>query len=204
MKDRTGRYAIIGWGSLIWDLEILTPHVHGPWMMKQGPELPMEFSRISAKRLQALAVCLDTAHGVPCPTHLIASVRSDIRLAQQDLADRERAPLEHIGALCLETGFRNGRAEFAGLVQAWCAAEGWDGAVWTDLGSNFAALQDAHFAIPRAVAYLKTLSGDSLDEAVRYIESAPVATDTPLRRALAQDPWWQAQARRLRSASPDP
>jgi hypothetical protein len=44
---------------------------------------------------------------------------------------------------------------------------------------------------------LRCLTGDSLDEAVRYIENAPAATDTPLRRALSADDWWRAEARRL-------
>ena len=73
-----GRYAIIGWGSLIWDLEILTPHVDLPWRMRAGPALPMEFSRISIKRKMALAVCLDIERGVPCATHAVPSRRDAI------------------------------------------------------------------------------------------------------------------------------
>ena len=53
------------------------------------------------------------------------------------------------------------------------------------------------FTVPRALAYLRTLAGESLNEAVRYIENAPAATDTPLRRVLAEDAWWRGEARRL-------
>jgi hypothetical protein len=56
------------------------------------------------------------------------------------------------------------------------------------------------FSIERGAAYLRTLAGESLDEAVRYIENAPATTDTPLRRRLGADPWWQAQAVRLTAA----
>jgi len=191
-------YAILGWGSLLWDLENLTPHVRGAWQMRGGPALPMEFTRISPKRKMGLVVCLDAEHGVECPTHAISSVRDSIAGAIDDLARRERAPLERIGAVCLATGHRNGSsAQVIGLVAEWCARTGRQGAVWTDLEPNFAVHRGEGFTIARALAYLRTLTGESLDEAVRYIENAPAATDTPLRRALTGEDWWQAEARRL-------
>ena len=82
-------------------------------------------------------------------------------------------------------------------VRNWCLAGGWTGAVWTDLPSNFSESLGQGFTVPRAIAYLRALTGDSLDQAVSYIEQAPAATDTPLRRALNGDDWWLAEARRL-------
>lgn len=191
-------YAILGWGSLLWDLANLTPHVRGEWLMQGGPALPMEFTRISPKRKMGLVVCLDANHGVECPTHAILSVRDSIHGAIDDLARRERAPVARIGAVCLASGHRNGSSpEVVALVANWCAGTGRQGAVWTDLEPNFAAHRGEDFTIPRALAYLRTLTGESLDEAVRYIENAPAATDTPLRRALAAEDWWRAEATRL-------
>lgn len=191
-----GRYAVLGWGSLIWDLEILAPQVELPWQMGRGPALPMEFTRVSPKRKMGLAVCLDPDHGVPCPTHAIASIRGGLREAVADLAARERAPAERIGGVCLATGDRQGRGGIAAIIEQWCKDGGWQGAVWTDLLTNYTEMRGEAFSIPGAVAYLKTLTGESLDEAVRYIVNAPAGTDTPLRRTLAQDPWWQDQALR--------
>lgn len=191
-------YAILGWGSLIWDLDNLAQHIVGDWRMCLGPALPMEFTRISLKRKLGLVVCLDPEHGVPCPTHAISSVRTGIIDAMADLAARERAPLSRIGAVCLPSGYRQGRlTQVTEAVAAWCEADGLAGAVWTDLESNFAGHLGESFNIPRAIAYLRTLPGESLDEAVRYIHNAPAATDTPLRRALSVDPWWQGETRRL-------
>ncbi len=131
-------------------------------------------------------------------TNAIESARERIGDAIADLARRERAPAERIGALCLATGHLQGsKPEVAEAVRQWCAAGGWTGAVWTDLPANFAEELGAAFSLPRALAYLRTLTGESLEEAVRYIEQAPPATDTPLRRALAAEDWWQAEARRL-------
>lgn len=191
------RYAVLGWGSLIWDLDNLAPFVSLPWHMNSGPALPMEFTRISPKRKMGLAVCLDPDHGAPCPTHAIASSRFELPDAIADLAARERAPLERIGGVCLRSGTAQGRSFVVDTVRVWCQQAGWSGAVWTDLTTNYQDMRGAPFSIPDAIAYLRTLGGDSLDEAVRYIENAPTGTATPLRAALAQDGWWQQQARRL-------
>lgn len=191
-----GRVAILGWGSLIWDLESLAPEVEGPWAMRAGPALPLEFSRISPKRKMGLVVCIDPALGVPCPTHAIASRRDDPRASRADLARRERAPLELIGWVCARSGRGEGRSAEAAL--AWCAATGAAGAVWTDLRPNWAEHHPATpFSLEAAEAYLMGLAGASRDEAVRYIASAPAETDTPLRRRLAARDWWRAEVERV-------
>lgn len=166
--------------------------------MSAGPELRMEFTRISPKRKMGLAVCLDPEVGTSCPTHFIASTRSDISEALRDLALRERTDPQNIGAICLDTGFnRCHDPAISGQIGRWCAAKGLRGAVWTDIGPNFSDRQGGPFTVARGVTYLKSLSGESLDEAVRYIEKAPVTTDTPLRRALSRSDWWVSEAVRL-------
>ena len=194
------RYAVLGWGSLIWDLETLAPHVRLPWSMGAGPLLPMEFSRVSPKRRMGLVVCLDPC-GVPCPTHAIASTRPGLDAAIADLARRERAPRHRIGGVCTASGASQGREPIAAVVREWCLAAGWTGAVWTDLLPNYAEMLGEAFTVERGAAYLRTLAGDSLDEAVCYVENAPATTDTPLRRRLSGDPWWRAQAARRAAAS---
>lgn len=197
------RYAIIGWGSLIWDLDDLAPKVSGAWQMAAGPALPLEFTRISPKRKRSLVVIVNAEHGTACPTHVIASRRDAIAGAIDDLAARERTPPNGIGAVCLATGHRQGSDRAVPeLVARWCREAGWQGAVWTDLPSNFEAETGQPFGHETALAYLRTLSRDSLDEALRYIENAPAATDTAFRRRLAADPWWRAEADALLGARP--
>jgi len=188
-----GGYAILGWGSLIWDLDDLAPKVAGGWALGAGPALAMEFSRISPKRKGALVVVLDPDHGAPCPTHAIASCRRDIGAAIADLAARERCMPERIGAVCRASGLaRSARPGIAGQIADWCAAEGWQGAVWTDLPVNFAETTGTPFSVEAGLDYLAALGGDSRAEAVRYIAQAPAATDTRLRRALVDQAWWRA------------
>ncbi|WP_118136077.1 hypothetical protein [Oceanicella sp. SM1341] len=195
--------AILAYGSLVWDPERLAPHIRLPWAMGGGPALPMEFSRISPKRLMGLVLCLDPGQGADCPTHAIASRRASLDAAIADLALRERAPAERIGHVCLRSGARHTRLpEVAERVADWCAATGRDAAIWTDLDPNFAATAGAPFRHDTAEAWLRGLTGPSRDEAVRYITLAPAASDTALRRHLRTRPWWQAEVARLMLSEP--
>ncbi len=184
---------VLGYGSLIWDLDDLAPKVRGDWRMSAGPSLPLEFSRISPKRKQSLVVVIDAVHGDPCPTHAIESIRTTIPEAITDLAARERTVEAHIGWVDMASGDHYSMREgVSPLVRDWCAAEGAAGAVWTDLDGNFQQDTGTPFTLPDAIAYLRGLEGESLAAALEYINGAPAGTDTPLRRALAADPWWRA------------
>jgi hypothetical protein len=192
-------YVILGYGSLIWDLDDLAPHVELPWHMHQGPALPMEFSRISPKRKMGLVVVLDPEHGELCDTHAVRSIKQDIHVAADDLKRRERATdISFIGAVCLRTGFaRSHHSDILERVAGWCEQNQVHGAVWTDLPRNFTTHTNAPFTPEAGKTYLQSLTGESLREAVRYIDNAPPATITPLRRMLSADPWWQALPREL-------
>jgi hypothetical protein len=185
------RIAILGWGSLIWDLDDLAPKVAGGWVMRAGPRLPMEFSRVSPKRLMGLVVALDPLDGVACATHAIRSRRTRLADAVADLAARERASEERIG--WAEAGGRSFSRlpEVAGAIADWCATAGWHAAVWTDLEPNFHSMTGRPFSIGAGIAHLRELEGANLAEAHRYICAAPLGTRTPLRRALVRDDWWR-------------
>lgn len=189
-----GPVAILGWGSLIWDLEILAPHVAGPWRTDAGPRLSLEFSRISKKRRNGLVLALDLVDGDLCATQVIphrgAKPGEALAAAQADLAARERAPLSKIGWATTTAASRAEDATVA-AIQAWLPASGFAGAVWTDLEVNFEAVAGQPFGLAAAEAHLQTLDGEDRAEAVRYIHRAPPATDTPLRRRLAARPWWR-------------
>lgn len=185
------KIAVIGWGSLIWDLDDLAPKVQGEWRLGAGPALPIEFSRISQKRQGALTAAIDPKAGEACPTAVIESRRGTVREAAEDLAARERTPLGSIGWVDMVSDDATSRfPSVNAILSIWCHAAGWDGAVWTDLQPNFEAVRREAFTTDTALAYLQSLDRAALEEAIRYIDSAPAATDTPLRRFLAADPWW--------------
>jgi hypothetical protein len=187
--------AIIGYGSLIWDLDDLEPHVAGPWRRGAGPRLPVEFSRISPKRKRALVLVVDETVQTPSPISVIASARGHPDDAVADLARRERCPPERLSVATRGGNQTSSRFPLAlAAVADWLAASPYDAAIWTELDSNFAAHTGTAFSLAAAELYLRALTGDSLQEAWRYLESAPVETDTPLRRHMRAQGWWRALA----------
>ncbi len=184
--------AIIGWGSLIWDLEILEAQVDPRWQRGRGPALPLEFSRVSPKRQKALALIVDPDHGTECATSLVVSRRRSLEDAVEDLAARERAPLERIGYASRSGSWSCNVDGLEQRFEAWFDAHGFAGAVWTDLPANFQAETGTPFSVSAAVEYLRGLEGRSLLEAKRYIELAPEETMTALRKRLHSEDWWAA------------
>ena len=185
------KIAVIGFGSLLWDLDDLAPKVSGEWKMYEGPILPLEFSLVSRKRHYALALVIDYGDGAPCPTCVIDSVRSEIGAAIVDLANRERMEPTNIGFVDRNTGESHShREETRNTFWNWIEDSTYDGAVWTDGERNFEALTGRAFSLKTAQDHLRSLQGISLEEARRYIRNAPARVETPLRRALDGAPWW--------------
>ena len=185
------KIAVIGFGSLLWDLDDLAPKVSGEWKMYEGPILPLEFSLVSRKRHYALALVIDYGDGAPCPTCVIDSVRSKIGAAIVDLANRERMDPTNIGFVDRNTGKSHShREETRNTLWNWIEDSNYDGAVWTDGERNFEALTGRAFSLQTAQDHLRSLQGMSLEEARRYIRNAPARVETPLRRALENSPWW--------------
>ena len=185
--------AIIAYGSLIWDEECLAPHIAGGWRRGRGPRLPVEFSRVSPKRKRALVLVIDESAPAPVPTSYTLSRRDDIETAARDLAARERAPLQTIGAATREGHTVNCPPAIGGIVNEWLARQPHlSGAVWTNLPGNFETEAGRPFSHQAGLEWLKSLSSDSLAEGWRYITRAPDETDTPFRRYLKTSPWWRS------------
>ena len=69
--------------------------------------------------------------------------------------------------------------------------------VWTDLKSNFAAKSKLKqsFSVVNAFAHLQLLPADVKAKAADYISRAPSFVDTPLRRAIKTEPWFETLAK---------
>ena len=182
------RIAIVGYGSLIWDLDNLAPHVTGQWSLGTGPKMPVEFSRISPKRKMGLVLVVDQTLNHQCQTNIIESSRSNLQHTINDLAARERCDAEMIGHLDMNG---NGLHGFS-YVEEWLERSSFDGVVWTALPGNYHSHTGRAFSHHNARDYLRTLKRDALVEAWRYIEFAPEVTATPFRQFLAEDPFWQS------------
>ena len=185
---------VIGYGSLIWDLDDLAPHVEGQWTLYGGPWLPLEFSLVSAKRRRGLALVIDHEHGQSCPSCTIRSNRNTIEKVVQDLSARERTSDQNIGFIDQNSGAARSRSVTTlSAIRNWLSDTDYSGAVWTDGASNFESVLGVEFSVATAVAHLHSLKGESASEAKRYITLAPEKVDTPLRRALSEQSWWIKQ-----------
>ncbi|MEE9178175.1 MAG: hypothetical protein V3U46_07070 [Acidimicrobiia bacterium] len=171
---------ILGWGSIIWNPRELPKE--GTWQT-EGPLLPLEFSRVS-KDCRLTAV-IDPTDGERCPTRFVMSLRANINDTIRDLRDREGTSSNRIGFVDLKAG--KDRAQFSMIcrrIKSWCAKEGPDGVVWTDLPPNFKDQTGKEYTVTSAVAYLEGLPKTGREVALRYIRNAPDEVNTPLRRAL--------------------
>ena len=97
------KIAILGWGSLLWDRNSAFDDQIGDWKF-DGPELPLEFSRISQKRSNALTLMIDTLNGTNCTVAYALSKRKSPDDAICDLRSREGTVLRRIGYHFLGSG----------------------------------------------------------------------------------------------------
>ena len=179
------KIAIIGWGSLIWDPRDLPKE--GIWQ-EDGPELPLEFSRIS--RDARLTLVIDQTDGKIIKALHVLSPRTSLDDACEDLRKREGIPnKKSIGWVdivkktdsyltCRE------QANVHEIVEKWCIEHRYDAAVWTALPSNFKKETGKDFSDTAALEYLTSLPRNVCKEALRYIRNAPDCIDTPVRKVV--------------------
>jgi hypothetical protein len=176
--------AILGWGSLLWDIRPEFDELHGNWEF-DGPMMKIEFSRVSKSRRGALTLVIDQLHGAPCQVAYTRSKRRNPEDTICDLRSREETTHTNIGFW-----FANGSQEQSrdtatlAAVSAWAAAKHFDVVVWTDLPSNFKTICGGSFTIQHAVAHLNALEPPAKTAAVEYVQRAPGFVNTPLRVAV--------------------
>lgn len=182
--------AILGWGSLIWDKRTEFDRWRDEWSF-DGPELSLEFSRISTKtRHGALTLTVDDINGETCTVAYTISKRLDPDQAISDLRVREGTILKRIGYYFAD-GSRDGEPDVPESIKSWIAEERLDVVIWTRLQSNFHDETGKAFSVPNAISYLQSLTPKGQAKAAEYVCRAPDFIDTPLRRSLEAEPWFR-------------
>lgn len=181
------RIAVLGWGSLVWDSRILT--LAGPFK-PTGPELPLEFSRVSRDR--RLTLVIDEERGTPCTTYAAPSIHTDLDEAIDNLRRREDMPgpsgigfVDVYAHTSSDVAWdRHPRAITA--IETWAMRYGFRAVIWTALDSNFHEpdMAGVPFSIDAALAYLAALDRERLDGALRYFRNAPPEISCALRTAV--------------------
>jgi hypothetical protein len=187
----SSRIAILGWGSLLWDERPEFDEHHGPWE-PTGPELQLEFSRVSQTRCGALTLVVDPSNGTKCRVAFARSKRRDPEDTICDLRSREGTTRFNIGFYFADgSRIQSKDAPTLAAVTTWAAANATDVVVWTDLPSNFQKLCGQPFSVDAAVAHLHSLEGKAKSGAAEYVWRAPSFVKTVLRTALEAEPWFK-------------
>jgi hypothetical protein len=181
--------AILGWGSLLWEDHLEFNRQHEPWQC-DGPELKIEFSRVSSSRLRALTLVIDENHGTAMRVAYCMSRRDAICDAVGDLRTREGTRAEMIGRLVLgEQDAETGEARTH--IREWAQTKtGIDAVVWTGLSSNFREEANVEFSNEAALDWVRRLPAAGKVKAAEYVWLAPAFVQTPLRAALQGEPWF--------------
>lgn len=183
------KIAIFGWGSLLWEPKGLK--CDKCWR-KDGPELPIEFARISTNGRLTLVIYPDAEM---IQTYWTLSSESTPSAARENLREREGTKnLGDIGLFLVSdrTSHCNFGEGIVGTIRSWAMDYGLGAVVWTDLKSNFKCKRCVDFSECAAIEYLRSLSGKAKEKAKEYIVCAPEQTMTSLRKKIAQELGWSA------------
>jgi len=181
------RTAVLAWGSLIWqpgnDYGDLS--VAGDWQA-DGPDLPIEFARISSDDRLTLIV----VPGYPHMSRVMWAISGlgglgGLDEAVANLAAREtNAPIASIHGIGPDGTLGFPDPSVVEVVSAWLGEKPYlDAAIWTGLGPG-PRWGDERWGMDRAVNHLQSLQGATRERAEEYIRRAPRQIDTPVRRAL--------------------
>jgi hypothetical protein len=185
------KIAILGWGSLLWEVREDFDRWHGHWQ-SDGPALKLEFSRISTTRRGALTLVIDPSHGALTGVSYCLSNRRKPEDAIGDLQRREGMPTSNnIGFLdCSQKSIKGGDDEIYDHIRTWAVHRNIEIVIWTALPSNFSERVGRSFSVPNAISHLKNLNAAGKEKAVEYINRAPTFIQTPLRKALEAESWF--------------
>lgn len=183
------RTAILGWGSLIWNAGPL--NIHPEWH-RDGPVLPIEFSRISGAGKDVptryLSLVIDRVHGVDVQCLYAVSKEPTVDTAVRNLAVRETGSPSKTKSIASLTLLDVSQGDYTSSeeqrISEWARAKQLDAVVWTALKPNFAELVGKEFSLHHALDYLLALPAPEAARAWEYIARAPASTETPFRAYL--------------------
>jgi len=183
------KIAILGWGSLLWDpadLQLAAP------FEPTGPNLPIEFCRISKNR--RLTLIIDETFGTLCQTYAATSAFTELAGAIENLRLREAmSGPQDVGFVEIASQQRSPAAtarhpHAVETIADWAEHAGYDAAIWTALDSQFEKHTGEPFSVNAAMRFLEGLQqtdAPAFARALDYIRRAPAATQTPVRDAVA-------------------
>ncbi|MGD9691270.1 MAG: hypothetical protein AB7G17_00340 [Phycisphaerales bacterium] len=191
------KIAVLGWGSLLWHPHGAFDSLRDDWRCGEGPELKVEFSRISKSRAGALTLVIDQQFGTEVTVAWCYSTRTRLDDAICDLRCREGTSLENIGRLEITTPGTESGGSVEQVIGDWARQKKICAVVWTALPSNFETKQRKEFSVVNALEYLAGLDSCGRRMAYEYFSRAPKFVNTPLRREVEKTSWYLEAAKSL-------
>lgn len=175
------KIACLGWGSLIWKPGVLP--LAGEWH-KDGPQLPVEFSRVGDGGELATAVCMNAPL---VPVYWVLLDVKTIEHATSLLREREQIPADRVdgvGSLILKN-------TPTGPLAEWAAGKALDAVIWTALPPRLNHIEGRIPSAEDALNYLNTLTGEKKEHAQSYMQQVPAQFETPYRQVIRQRLGWE-------------
>jgi hypothetical protein len=178
---------VLGWGSLVWNPgDLLT---NGEWST-DGPELPVEFTRISQDHRLTL-VLVPGAKLVPVLWTRMNT--GNLELAMENLKTREGTSPKNIGFIDLLNNTERSRFIDTREIKHWARKRSINAIIWTDLPSNFESKYKP-LDKTNVVLYLDNLEPKAKILAKEYIRKAPSQINTTFRMAIAREFGWATRS----------
>lgn len=157
----------LGWGSLIWRPEDLPLVDNRPEAWRaDGPELPVEFLRVSSNGCLTLVVD-ESSPDVPVLWNQLSvnTMPEAIEALRLREGDTRRS---WIGSWPNDSIFEGGRN-----VERWARSRSFEGVVWTAIPAKFDSTDHRRPTQAEALNYLLGLSGNVRTRAEEYVRRAP-------------------------------
>lgn len=181
------KIAILGWGSLIWQPKDLKYNKELGWD-KNGPYLPIEFSRISGDGRVTLII---DNNAKQVQTLYAISLYEKLDEAILDLAVREGCLKDKIGRYDKGSGeFIPNNFSYQKEIKEWIKNTYCDAVIWTNLGKRFKNKIGLTHSDKNVIQYLETLPEETKVFAEEYIRKAPKQIETPIRKVIEEKFEW--------------
>ena len=175
--------AVLAWGSLVWDPCNLK--VEKTWH-ENGPGLPIEFTRKSQDGRLTLVIYPQAKQ---VTTLWALSTCATLEEAVENLRIREGRPLrEKIGRWRADRDMQISvkTDDYTKTIAAWGLKNKFDAVIWTALSANFEEETKKPLSEDAVCEYIRSLTGEKLDAALKYIRKAPAQIETEFRPALME------------------
>ncbi len=192
---------VIGWGSLIWNRECLK--LRGRWH-RDGPELPVEFARISNDG--SLTLVTNNERGwEKQKTYWVVMDFEDVGTAEENLRKREAHGKDTRTPMGVVRGIeaRPSEGTIDCMIWDWMKNNGdIDAVIWTALGERWIprrSFESVEVLAEAALKYMENLEraakddekkGKLFDQVQEYVRKTPPQIDTAVRKLLRDKKGW--------------